>query len=59
MSKLYCRKHIDDFIRKELNICVRSEIHNGALNDAIKKIILEAKMRAELEGRKTILKHHL
>lgn len=59
MTKLYCRKHIDNFIRQELGTSVRSEIHNGALNEAIKKIIYEAKSRMEKEGRKTILKHHL
>lgn len=59
MSKLYCRKHIDSFIRQELGTSVRSEIHKGALNDAIKRILYEAKGRMEKEGRKTILKHHL
>lgn len=59
MVKLYCRKHIDNYIRKDLGICVRSEIHQGYLNEAIKKVLLEAKYRMEKEGRKTILKHHL
>jgi len=58
-KKLYCVKATDEYIRKDLNMSVRSEIHNGHLNKALKTLLEKAKERAQLAGKKTILKEHL
>ena len=59
MKKLYCVKSTDEYIRKDLNMSVRGEIHQGYLNQAIKDVLEAAKKRAKLAGKKTILKEHL
>lgn len=59
MDKLYCKRNVDEYIRKELGASVRGEIHEGHLNEAFKKLIQNACERMKLEERKTILKHHL
>lgn len=59
MKKLYCVKATDEYIRKDLKMSVRGEIHEGYLNDAVKNLLIQAKQRAEQSGKKTILKEHL
>ena len=58
-KKLYCVKATDEYIRKNLKMSVRSEIHEGYLNTTIEEILEKAKQRAILAGKKTILKEHL
>jgi len=58
MVNLIIEKNINTYIRKTLNMSVSKDL-KYKINEKVITIIEDAKQRAELEGRRTILKRHI
>ena len=54
MNRLFVRKYIDQYIRSDLNMGIRTDIYDK-LDEKIKSLLLDAKERSIMDGRKTIM----